>query len=181
MLKILKEIGIRKALRYASWEIFQSFLLFVRIPPVWSFILKALGSKIGTNSTVQDVRIINVYRGSLSNLSIGACCFVGCETLLDLSDKITLEDYVTIAERVVLMTHSSVGFRDHPLFKEFLPIQKPVLIKRGSFIGVGASVLAGVTIGEESIVGAGALVTEDVPPRTVVAGVPARVIRSLDA
>lgn len=56
----------------------------------------------------------------------------------------------------------------------------PTLVKRGASIGSGAIVMCGVTIGEEAIVGAGAVVTRDVPPRAIVAGVPARVMRGID-
>lgn len=56
----------------------------------------------------------------------------------------------------------------------------PTLVKRRASIGSNATILCGVTIGEEAIVGAGSVVTHDVPPRTIVAGNPARVIRRLD-
>jgi UDP-2-acetamido-3-amino-2,3-dideoxy-glucuronate N-acetyltransferase len=55
----------------------------------------------------------------------------------------------------------------------------PTLIKRGASIGSNATILCGVTIGERAIVGAGCVVTHDVPPWTVVAGVPARIIRQI--
>ncbi len=54
---------------------------------------------------------------------------------------------------------------------------RPIRIGRRCFIGGGSLVLPGVTIGDESIVGAGSVVTHDVPPRTIVGGVPARVLR----
>ena len=53
------------------------------------------------------------------------------------------------------------------------------LVKKGASIGTGVTVLANITIGEDAIVGAGAVVTRDVPPRTIVAGNPARVLRSI--
>lgn len=56
----------------------------------------------------------------------------------------------------------------------------PTLVKRGASIGSSATILAGVTIGEYAIVGAGAVVTKDVPSYTIVAGVPARVIRTIE-
>ena len=52
----------------------------------------------------------------------------------------------------------------------------PTLVKRGASIGSGAAILCGVTIGERALVGAGAVVTKDVPPGAVVAGVPARLL-----
>lgn len=55
----------------------------------------------------------------------------------------------------------------------------PTHVKRGASIGSGATILCGVTIGERAIVGAGAVVTHDVPPDAIVAGVPARVMRRI--
>jgi len=55
----------------------------------------------------------------------------------------------------------------------------PTLVKKGASIGSSATILAGVTIGEHAMVGAGAVVTKDVPNRTIVAGNPAKVLRSL--
>lgn len=57
---------------------------------------------------------------------------------------------------------------------------QPTLVKRGASVGSGATILANVTIGEAAIVGAGSMVTQDVPPRAVVAGNPATVLRILD-
>ena len=56
----------------------------------------------------------------------------------------------------------------------------PTRVKRRASIGSGAVILAGITIGEGAMVGAGSVVTKDVPPRTIVAGNPARVIRELE-
>jgi len=57
----------------------------------------------------------------------------------------------------------------------------PTLIKRGSSIGSNATILCGVTVGENAIVGAGSVVTHDVPPGAVVAGSPARIIRTIES
>ncbi|HDS09283.1 MAG TPA: N-acetyltransferase, partial [Firmicutes bacterium] len=53
----------------------------------------------------------------------------------------------------------------------------PTYVKKGASIGSGATILCGITIGENSVIGAGAVVTKDVPPNTTVAGVPARIIK----
>ena len=55
-----------------------------------------------------------------------------------------------------------------------------ILIRRGAYVSTGAVLVAGATVGEDAVVGAGAVVTSDVPPRVLVMGVPARVVRSLD-
>ena len=56
---------------------------------------------------------------------------------------------------------------------------KPVVLKRNCWIGAGATILPGVTVGENAIVGAGAVVTKDVEPNTVVGGIPAKLIKRL--
>jgi acetyltransferase-like isoleucine patch superfamily enzyme len=56
---------------------------------------------------------------------------------------------------------------------------KPIVVKRNAWIGAAATILPGVTIGENSVVAAGAVVNKDVPPNTVVAGVPAKIVRQL--
>ena len=55
-----------------------------------------------------------------------------------------------------------------------------IIIKKGAWIGAGASILPGVTVGKYAIVGAGAIVTKDVPDYAVVVGIPAKVVKTLD-
>ena len=92
-------------------------------------------------------------------------------------ELVTIEDNVDIGPNVIIVAHDSSYRTVNP---ELPTIKKRVVIKRNSYIGAGAIILPGVTIGESSIVAAGAVVTKDVPPRTVVAGIPARVIGSVD-
>ncbi|MDB5015042.1 MAG: acetyltransferase [Daejeonella sp.] len=87
---------------------------------------------------------------------------------------ITLEDNVLIGPKVNLLTEN------HPLNPESRRslICSPILIKRNAWIGAAVTILPGVTIGENAVVAAGAVVTFDVPPNTVVGGVPAKVIKT---
>jgi acetyltransferase-like isoleucine patch superfamily enzyme len=89
---------------------------------------------------------------------------------------------LTIGARVLIAAHAVVTTRGHP---ESLPRygrveDAPIAIEDDVWIGAGAIVLPGVTLGRGSIVGAGAVVTSDVPPLTVVAGVPARELRKVE-
>jgi acetyltransferase-like isoleucine patch superfamily enzyme len=90
---------------------------------------------------------------------------------------ITIEDNVDIGPNVIIAAHDSSY---HCIQPDIPLICKEVIIKRNAYIGAGAIILPGVTIGEYSIVAAGAVVTKDVPPRSVVAGVPAKVIGTVD-
>jgi maltose O-acetyltransferase len=86
---------------------------------------------------------------------------------------------VTLAERVLVLTHTNVGYRDHPLQAHFPPGAAPVVIRAGSFVGANATILPGLSIGPRAFVAAGSVVTESVPEGTLAAGVPARHVRTL--
>ncbi|MBI4065007.1 acyltransferase [Candidatus Gottesmanbacteria bacterium] len=98
---------------------------------------------------------------------------------MDVRGGITLGDQVTLSNGCFIISHINVGFADHPLQKKYPTKEAPVMIKRGAYIGTGAILLPGVTIGAESVVGAGAVVTKNVPDHVVVVGVPARVFKKI--
>jgi acetyltransferase-like isoleucine patch superfamily enzyme len=107
-------------------------------------------------------------------ISLGKNVFINhaC-SFLDLGG-ITIEDDVLIGPRVNLVTEN------HPLDpadRQTL-LLKPITIKRNAWIGAGVTILPGVTIGENAVVAAGAVVTKDVPANTVVGGIPARHIKN---
>lgn len=88
---------------------------------------------------------------------------------------ITLEDHVLIGPKVNLITEN------HPLDPEDRRalFAKPIVIKRNAWIGAGATILPGVTVGENAVVAAGAVVSKDVPANTVVGGIPAKFIKNI--
>lgn len=176
-MKALDEIGWRRAFRFGALTLAMVPYRLALFPPARAAWLRLLGARIGRRAILHDVRFFNLYRRGLPGLDIGAECFLGDECLLDLAEGITLERQVTLAERVLVLTHTNVGYRDHPLQGLFPPRSAPVRIERGAFVGAQVTVLPGLTIGHESFVAAGSVVTEDVPPRTLVAGVPARPVR----
>jgi maltose O-acetyltransferase len=179
-LKALDEIGWARAMRFAFFSV--AFLPYrlALFPPLRTAWLRLLGAKIGARVVLHDVRFFNLYRRGIRGLTVGNDCFLGGESLLDLAEAICLEEQVTLAERVLILTHTNVGYRDHPLQRHFPPMAAPVIIGRGSFIGANATVLPGVRIGEGSFVAAGSVVTADVPAHTLVAGVPAKALRALE-
>ena len=93
------------------------------------------------------------------------------------TDLLTIEDSVGIGPCVTIIIHSDPS--PSPLQKIYPKRTLPVHIKKGAWIGAGAIILPDVTVGECSLVATGAVVTKDVPPYTVVAGVPAKVIKGL--
>jgi maltose O-acetyltransferase len=112
-----------------------------------------------------------------SHIRIGARVFANCGLVaLDVA-PITIGDDVQIGPNVQLLTPT------HPLDAELRRAKweaaEPIVIESNAWLGGGAIVLPGVTVGENAVVGAGAVVTKDVPANVVVAGNPAGVIRSL--
>jgi maltose O-acetyltransferase len=93
---------------------------------------------------------------------------------------VILEDYVTLAPRITIITKSS-PYHIHPLLKkEDLPIKEGrVIIGEGSWIGTNVTILPGVKIGKCCIIGAGAVVTKDIPDFSIAVGTPAKVIRKI--
>lgn len=94
------------------------------------------------------------------------------------TDLLSIEDKVGIGPRVTILIHSDPF--PSPLQKLYPKKTLPVCVKKGAWIGAGAIILPGVTIGEYSAVAAGAVVTKNVPPYTMVAGVPSKVIKTYD-
>lgn len=99
------------------------------------------------------------------------------------SSRISIEDYVNIGAgaRIYDTDFHPISWRDRREQRVDCIESKPVRICRDVWIGANAMVLKGVTIGERSIVAAGAVVTSDVPPDCIVGGVPARILRHLPA
>ncbi len=178
-MKALDEIGWRRAARFGFFTLAMVPYRLALFPPLRSSWLRLLGARVGRRTIIHDVRFFNLYRAGLAALSVGDECFLGDECLLDMADAITLERQVTLAERVLILTHTNVGYADHPLQPHFPPSTAPVLLRSGCFVGAQALILPGVRVGERAFVAAGSVVTEDVPSATLVAGVPARVVRSL--
>lgn len=88
---------------------------------------------------------------------------------------ITIEDGALIGPQVKLITENHA---EDPDIRQHVYSQ-PIMIRQKAWLGTGVTVLPGVTIGENAIVGAGSVVTKDVPDNTIVAGAPAKIIRSI--
>ncbi len=143
--------------------------------------LRRYGATIGENAQIHSPLIIHNAgdeRGKeYANLVIGDHCYMGRAVFLDLAEKITLEDYVTISMRCTLLTHTNVGERPPELMS--LPATSaPILLRRGAYLGACSTVLEGVTVGERGVVAAGALVRRSVADGTIVGGVPSRLLQA---
>lgn len=113
------------------------------------------------------------------NAKIGRRCKISSHTFI--CEGVTIEDSVFIGHGVVFIndTYPRATNVEGSLKTDLDWTVEPTVIKRGASIGSGTTLLANVTVGENSIVGAGSVVTEDVPPNSIVVGNPARVLRHI--
>ena len=113
---------------------------------------------------------------------IGRGVFVGLDTWLDCQfpELITIEDDATISFRVTVVVHDDARRMHGVIPGQLQGTVAPVRFARGCYVGAGALILPGITVGEGAVVAAGAVVTRDVPPHKIVGGVPARVLKDTD-
>lgn len=115
-----------------------------------------------------------------SGINIGKRVYIGHDMLFDRAfpEQITIGDNTAIGDRCTITAHGCIPAQT-PL-KEIYPLTvKPVNIGSRVWIMPNVTIIYGVTIGDEAVVATGAVVTHDVPPRTLVAGVPAKIIKEL--
>ena len=124
---------------------------------------------IGEGSRVMPP--ITVVRGN--SVKIGRGVVIMNNALMMAAGGITIDDGVMVAANAQLISNN------HDLYDHAVLTCKPVHLKRNCWIGAGATILPGVTVGENAVVGAGSIVTRDVEENTVVAGNPARVVKKL--
>lgn len=129
------------------------------------------GSEIDESVAIFTPLYINYGK----HTKIGKNVFINFDCVfLDLGG-ITIEDNVQIAPKVSLL---SEGHPTSPADRHSL-IPKPIHIKKNAWIGAGATILQGVTIGENAVVAAGSVVSKDVPDNTIVGGIPAKFIKAI--
>lgn len=145
---------------------------------------------VGENCIVGGELFVFAHGG---NISIGDWCYIGENSRIWSGTSVAIGNRVLISHDVKVMdnlTHpldasarhaqfKAIHSRGHP--RDIELGDRPVVIGDDAWLGAGAIILRGVTIGEGAIVAAGAVVTKDVAPYTVVAGNPARLVRTLEA
>ncbi len=131
------------------------------------------GCEIGDDSKIGT--FVEIQKGA----KIGNRCKISSHTFI--CEGVTLEDEVFVGHNVVFTNdlYPRATNENGELQTDADWECIPTLVKRGASIGSGAVLLCGITVGENAIIGAGSVVTKDVPPNTVVVGNPARIIKSL--
>lgn len=112
------------------------------------------------------------------NIHIGNNVFINQQCIFVAEEKITIGNNVSIGFRSMFITSNSEPYF-HPKTKERMKYFEPIVIEDDVWIGAGAIILSGVRVGRGSVVAAGAVVTRDVPARSLVGEVPARIIKRI--
>jgi acetyltransferase-like isoleucine patch superfamily enzyme len=157
-----------------------------RVVPDFTFglararLLAMLGCDIRRGTAVLGHVNIVGPRNATANLRVGPGCVIAPGVTLCLNAPITLGRNVSLGPRVMLYTAT------HPLGSGSRRMHldtsaHPIVVEDGAWIGLGAIVLSGVRIGRGAVVGAGSVVTRDVPDNTLVAGNPATIVETLPA
>jgi acetyltransferase-like isoleucine patch superfamily enzyme len=128
---------------------------------------------------VDDDSKIGAFVEIQKGVKIGKNCKISSHTFI--CEGVTIEDNVFVGHNVSFINDKMPRATnpDGSLQTEANWHVVSTLVKKGASIGTSSTIMCGVTIGEDSIVGAGSVVTKDVPPNTIVAGIPARVRRKV--
>ena len=130
---------------------------------------------------VGDHTKIGAFVEIQKNARIGKNCKISSHTFI--CEGVTIEDNVFVGHGVTFINDSypRATTPNGQLQTEKDWIVEPTLVRKGASIGSGATILANITIGENALIGAGSVVTRDVPANAIVAGYPARLLRSFGA
>lgn len=139
---------------------------------------------IGEQTTIWQYAII------LKGASIGSNCNINCHTFIEndvvIGNNVTVKsgvflwDGIIVEDDVFIGPNATFTNDKYPRSKQYPALFQKTKLEKGCSIGANATVLGGVTIGQYSIIGAGSVVTRDVPPNVIVTGNPAKIVARID-
>ncbi len=140
-------------------------------------VLRWAGFRIGFGTSFAGMPAMSGSGDLRPRVRFGAHCWINTGLRLDARDAITLGDHVVIGPDVMFVTSThDYGGPDHRAGRL---TAAPIVVEAGAWLGARCTILPGVTVGRGAVIAAGAVVHRDVPPNTLVGGVPARVLREL--
>lgn len=156
------------------------YKFFLKIPLLKNYrriLYSKLGVKMGIQARISsDIKVVGDYANLIleKNSEINAGCFLLAKNIIFLGENSTL------AYNVSVLTSANPNGPHNKLSQIYPKIQAPVKIGANSWVGANAIILPGITIGDFCVVGAGSVVTKDIPNYTVVAGIPAKMVKKLN-
>jgi maltose O-acetyltransferase len=144
-----------------------------------TLLLRWAGFQIGPGTVIWGMPTITGGKDLRANLRIGRSCWLNAGCFIDAGAAVFIGDHVSIGQQALLITVShALGDATR---RAAAPTALPIMIGNGAWLGARCTILPGVEVGAGAVVAAGAVVTHNVPPHTLVGGVPARPIRQLDS
>ena len=133
-----------------------------------------VGDRVRLVSTIARTELVV---GPDGTLEIGESAFINYGCSIAANQLVRIGSMCSLGTHVIIMDNDF--HRIDPERRNERPESRPIILEKNVWVGARAIILRGVTVGAGSVIGAGSVVTRDVPPRSVAAGMPARVIRSL--
>lgn len=165
----------KKKIAFGCYKLFASWLPGSRRSKFAKGMRKFFGGKVMKKCGKK----VNIESGAIFGPQVSLGNYSGLGSRCELYGEVTIGEYVMIGpETVVYTTGHRFDRLDVPIGKQGSIGIKPVVIGNDVWIGRRVIIMPGVTIGDGCVIGAGAVVTKDVPPYSVAGGVPARIIRS---
>lgn len=157
---------------YTANTTFKQVSIFIKLK-------RKLGKFIAKSFPNNAIRVLGL---KLCGFEIGEKVYIGNDLIVasilsENSCHLKIKDRVAIGPRVTLLLSSDANWSN--LMTSIEPIKGSIILEEDCWLGAGVIIMPNITVGKSSIVGAGAVVTKNVPPNTIVAGVPARVIKNL--
>jgi acetyltransferase-like isoleucine patch superfamily enzyme len=142
-------------------------------------IFKLFGADIRKGVKIEKILLMHYDGFNLKNLVVKDKAFIGPGTIVDIKDMVIIENSVKIAPGCNISTHVDCG-KENAISKLYPQRSEKVIIGSNTWVGLNSTILCGVTIGDNSVIGAYSLVTRNIPSRVLAFGIPAKVQRNLD-
>lgn len=165
--------GLLNRMKVRILKIFLTTTFFNRYNKKWY-------SKLGVKGNIYRFSPLTTVIGKYANITLGHQAEINTGCFLLASEKITIGNNTALAYQVTILTSANPNGLYSKLVRVYPQLKKPVIIGNDCWIGARATILPGVTIGNYCVVAAGSVVNKNVPDYTVVAGVPAKVIKQLN-
>lgn len=175
-----RRAGFRASISHGLWLLVEKLLRWCVHPRLRARALALLGARIGRNVRIYEIQLFNLERG-FSNLETADDVHIGPGCRLDLAGALRIGPRSTLSPGVTILTHDDPGSsHGSAMCEKYKPRIGAVVIGADCWLGANATILAGTTLGDRVLVGAGSVVVNDVPSSSMVVGVPASLKKHLE-